>query len=99
MGYFSQAVHRARCDHHPDSGEASRRDGSADVGVRICVVRHAPEFAHGHISLVTQSAFACLRDNQMGLNLQCTRYLQQPDAINDASRAANPNYEPWALHD
>jgi hypothetical protein len=31
MGYFSQTVHRAWCDHHADGGEASRGDGSSDI--------------------------------------------------------------------
>jgi hypothetical protein len=99
MSYFSQAVHRAWRDHHPDGGEASRRNGSSDISVGICVIRQTSELGHGHIGLVTQGAFARLCYDQMGFNLQCARHLQQPDAISDASRAADPYYEPWALHD
>lgn len=76
MGYRGEAVHRAGRDHHADSGEASRCDGGADIGVGICVIRHASEIVHGHVGFVTQSAFARLGDDEMGLKLEGARYLQ-----------------------
>jgi hypothetical protein len=76
MGYFSQAMHRAGRDHHPDGGKASRRDSCSNISVGIRVVRHASELLNGQIGLVSQSTFASLRDDQMGLNLKYTRHLQ-----------------------
>ena len=76
MRYFSQAMHRAGCDHHSDGGKAARGDRRANISVGICMVRQASELLNGQIGLVSQGAFAGLRDNQMGLDLECARYLQ-----------------------
>ena len=64
MSYFSQAMHRAGCHHHPEGGKAARRDSSSNISVGIRVVRHASELLNGQIGLVSQSTFTCLRDDQ-----------------------------------
>ena len=95
MRDLSQAVHRAGCDHHSDGGKASRRDRCADISVGISMVRHATELMNAQVGLVSQSPFAGLGDHQMGLELESTRHLQQPDAIDNSGRATDPYDEPW----